>query len=238
VISEPRRGTLAIADTPRHVLVPTVYETQEQFYGSIANTRLNTAEHLELVYSVSTLVTAVVPNKYGSLVLLERKEDRLDGRFTERYGAFMVMRQRDNHDGPSLSWQPELPLDRERTTSTPAEPSAVAQFLRSMMSTTPLRHRYTFDEQTRQPTAVRLVAADGSCCEVALTPDRNGTRTVREGGPTPLWREIERAYRQWCDWGEPGWERVGITVRPEAWTVWLDESHNIIRWPAAGFRAR
>jgi protein-L-isoaspartate(D-aspartate) O-methyltransferase len=356
----------AIADTPRHVLVPTVYEPRERLYGSIATTRLNTAEHLELVYSASTLVTAVVPNKYGSLVaissstkpdlmvrmlealdvdegqrileigtgtgynaallahrlgdgnvfsvdidpelvntarrrlarigrhphlavrdgadgwrqhapyhriictcavrripmawydqltpgghllvdfkpqggnlvLLERKDDRLEGRFIERYGAFMVMRQHDNHDASSLPWQHELPLDRERTTRTPAEPSTVAQFFRSVMSTIPLRHRYTFDEQTRQPTAVRLATADGSCCEVELTSDRNGTRTVREGGPTPIWWEIERAYQQWCDWGEPGWDRVGITVRHEAWMVWLDEPRNIIRWPAAGPRVR
>jgi hypothetical protein len=125
--------------------------------------RQHAPEHLELVYSASTSVTAVVPNKYGSVVVVSSSTkpdltvrmlealDVGDGRFTERYGAFMVMRQRDNHDGPSLSWQPELPLDRERTTRTPAEPSAVAQFLRSVMSTTPLRHRYTFDEQTRQP---------------------------------------------------------------------------------------
>jgi protein-L-isoaspartate O-methyltransferase len=166
----------------------------------------------------------------GNLVLLERKTDRLEGRFTARYGAFMVMRQHDDHDDrPSPQWQPELPLDRERTTVTPAEPSGVVRFLRSVTSSTQLRHGYTFDEQTRQPTAVRLTTADGSCCEVELTPGRNGTRTVREGGPTPLWPEIERAYQQWRDWGEPGWDRVGVTIRPEAWTVWLDEPHNIIR---------
>lgn len=348
----------AIAQTPRHVLVPTVYEPQ-QSHGSIANTRLNTAEHLELVYSTSTLVTAVVPNKYGSpvpvssstkpdlmvrmletldigdgqrileigtgtgynaallthrlgddnvfsvdidpelvntarrrlarigrhpylavrdgaagwpqhapyhriictcavrripaawydqltpggqllvdfkpqggnLVLLEKKADRLEGRFTAQYAAFMVMRQHDNHDDrPSPQWQPELPLDRQRTTIMPAEPSGVVRFLRSVMSSTRLRHGYTFDEQTRQPTAVRLAAADGSCCEVELTPDSFGTRIVREGGPTPLWPEIERAYQQWHDWGEPGWDRVGITVSPEAWTLWVDEPHNIISW--------
>jgi protein-L-isoaspartate(D-aspartate) O-methyltransferase len=346
----------AIAETPRHVLVPTVYEPQEQFYGSCTDVRLNTADHLELVYSTTTLITAVVPNKYGSLmavssstkpdlmvrmletldvregqrileigtgtgynaallahrlgednvfsvdidpelvatarrrlasigrhphlavrdgadgwrqhapydriigtcavrripwawydqltpggqllvdfkpqggnlVLLERKADRLEGRFIARYGAFMAMRQHDNHDRPHPPWQPELPWDRERTTITPAEPSGVVWFLRSVLSTTQLRRRYTFDAQNRQPTAVRLAAADGSCCEVDLTPERNGTRTVREGGPTPLWRKIERAYQQWRDWGEPGWDRVGITVRPQAWTVWLDEPDNII----------
>jgi hypothetical protein len=107
-------------------------------------------------------------------VLLERKADRLEGRFTARYGAFMVMRQHDNHDGPSPPWQPELPLDRERTTITPAEPSGVVRFLRSVMSSTQLRHGYTFDAQTRQPTAIRLAAADGSCCEVDLTQAETG----------------------------------------------------------------
>ncbi|MGH3568235.1 MAG: methyltransferase domain-containing protein [Pseudonocardia sp.] len=167
----------------------------------------------------------------GNLVLLEKKADRLEGRFTARYAAFMVMRQHDNHDNrPSPQWQPELPLDRERTTTTPAEPPVVVRFLRSVTSTTQLRHGYTFDEQTRQPTAVRLTAADGSCCDVELTLAGNGTRTVREGGPTPLWPEIERTYQQWHDWGEPGWDRVGITARPDAWTLWLDEPNNIISW--------
>jgi len=56
--------------------------------------------------------------------------------------------------------------------------------------------------------------------QVALTCD----------GEPPLWAEIERAYQQWRGWGEPGWDRVGLTVSPEAWTVWLDEPHNIICW--------
>jgi hypothetical protein len=165
----------------------------------------------------------------GNLVLLQKKADRLEGRFTARYAAFMVMRQHDDPDDrPTLPWQIKLPLDRQRTTTAPAEPPSVVGFLRSVMSTTQLRRRYTFDEQTQRPTAVTLTAADGSCCEIELTPDNTGTRTVREGGPTPLWEEVERAYQQWHDWGEPGWDRVGITVTPEAWTAWVDEPHNII----------
>jgi protein-L-isoaspartate(D-aspartate) O-methyltransferase len=165
----------------------------------------------------------------GNLVLLERKTDRLEGRFTAWYGAFMVMRHHGDHaEESSPQWRPALPLDRKRLTTTPAEPSGVARFFRSITSPSMLRQRYVFDEQTWQPTAVRLAAADGSCCEVDLTPDRNGTCTVREGGPTPLWAEVERAYRQWHDWGEPGWDRVGITAKPEICTVWLDEPYNVI----------
>jgi len=355
----------AIAETPRHVLVPTVYQPPEQFYSSCTGVYLNTAEHLELIYSTTTLITAVVPNTCGSLVgissstkpdlmvrmlealdiregqrileigtgtgynaallahrlgddhvfsvdvdpellttarqrlarlgrhpqlavrdgaagwpqhapydriiatcsvrqipwawydqlvpggwllvdfkphggnlvLLERQTDRLEGRFTARYAAFMVMRHQENHDGscsPGPTWQSEFPLSRQRPTSIPAEPPLVARFLGSVTSTIQRRHRYTFDAQTQQPTAVRLSAADGSCCEVDLTPDRTGTHTVREGGPTPLWREIEHAYQQWRDWGEPGWDRVGITVTAHTWTVWLDEPHTILRRVSPG----
>lgn len=347
----------AVAETPRHVLVPTVYQPPEQFYGAQSDVRLNTAEHLGLVYSTTTLVTAVVPDQYGNLaavssstkpdlmvrmlealdiqdgqrvleigtgtgynaallahrlgdnnvfsmdidselidsarrrladigrhphltishgaqgwpehapydriiatcavrrlpwawydqltpggqllvdfkphggnlVLLKRKAGRLEGRFTAWYGAFMVMRQSIDHDEqPDPQWQPALPLDRHRLTTTPTEPPSVARFVRSVTSTSKLRQRYVFDEQTRQPTTVRLTAADGSCCEVELTPGADGTRTVREGGPTPLWAEVERAYQQWHGWGEPGWERIGITATPQTCTVWLDEPHNVI----------
>lgn len=357
----------AIAETPRHVLVPAVYQPPEEFYGAFTDTRLNTAEHLELIYSTTSLLTAVAPTQHGSLValssstkpdlmvrmletldiregqrileigtgsgynaallahrlgddnvfsvdidpefvatarrrlasigrhphlavgdgaqgwpahapydriiatcsvrripwswheqltpggqllvdfkphgggnlvLLERKDDRLEGRFTARYAAFMAMRQPDNPDEkPTTPWQPEFALTRQRTTTTPAEPSGAMQFLRAVMSSTQLRQGHTFDEQNRQPTAVRLAAADGSCCEVDLTSGDDGTRTVREGGPTPLWQEIEHAYQQWCDWGQPGWDRIGITVTPETWAVWLDEPTNILTRPPSPCRA-
>lgn len=178
------------------------------------------------------------PHGGGNLVLLERKDDRLEGRFTARYAAFMAMRQPDNPDEkPTTPWQPEFALTRQRTTTTPAEPSGAMQFLRAVMSSTQLRQGHTFDEQNRQPTAVRLAAADGSCCEVDLTSGDDGTRTVREGGPTPLWQEIEHAYQQWCDWGQPGWDRIGITVTPETWAVWLDEPTNILTRPPSPCRA-
>jgi protein-L-isoaspartate O-methyltransferase len=57
----------AIAETPRHVLVPTVYQPPEGVYSSCTGVQFNTAEHLELIYSTTTLVTAVVPNTCGSL---------------------------------------------------------------------------------------------------------------------------------------------------------------------------
>lgn len=347
----------AIAETPRHLLVPTIYQPPQHSYGARTDARLDSTDHLELVYSTTTLVTSLVANQHGSLmpvssstkpdlmvrmlealdisegqrileigtgtgynaallahrlgddnvfsvdidpelvdiagrrlasigrhphlaardgakgweehapydriigtcavrripwawydqltpgghllvdfkpqsgnlVLLKRKADRLEGRFTAWYGAFMVMHGHDNHHAkPSTVWQTELPLDRQRSTPTPAEPSGVARLFRLVTSTTPLRQRYTFQDHAGQPTGIRLATVDGSCCEVDITPDSSGIRTVREGGPTPIWPEIERAYQQWLDWGQPGWDRVGITATRDSCTVWLDEPPNVI----------
>jgi hypothetical protein len=162
--------------------------------------------------------------------LLEKTPDRLEGRFIAHYGAFMLLRHdHDNSkDTVHSPWRPELPPDRKRRTTTPAQPPGVVRFLRMVTSTIELRQRYTFDGQTRQPTAIRLTAGDGSCCEVELIPDDNGTRAVREGGPTPLWAEIEHVHQQWRNWVEPGWDRVGVTISLQTQQVWLDEPHNII----------
>jgi protein-L-isoaspartate O-methyltransferase len=116
----------AIAETARHVLVPTVYKPPEQFYGSHDDVRLNTAEHLELVYSTSTLVTAVVPNKYGSLVavssstkpdLMVRMLETLDVRDGQRileigtgtgYNAALLAHRLGDDNVFSVDIDPEL----------------------------------------------------------------------------------------------------------------------------------
>lgn len=353
----------AVAGTPRHVLVPTTYPPPAD-RGPLTDTRLSTAEHLDLAYSATTLVTAVARNEHGSLVAvssstkpdlmvrmlesleireahrileigtgtgyhaallahrlgddnvfsvdidpdlvdaarrrlsrigrnpglavrdgatgwpehapydrilctcavraipwswydqlvpggmlvvdfrpqggnlvrLTKKAARLEGRFIARHAAFMAIRRPDDRgDLPEPAWLPEFPLTRERRTCTPAEFPAVVGFLRSVAARTPLRRTVAVDGPTRHPRAVRFAAADGSCCEVDLRPADDGTRVVREGGPTPLWAEVERADHRWRGWGEPGWDRIGVTIGPDSGTVWLDEPHQVVGLlPAAG----
>jgi protein-L-isoaspartate O-methyltransferase len=116
----------AIAETPRHVLVPTVCEPPEQHYGSQADVRLNTADYLELIYSTITLVTAVVPNNYGSLVavssstkpdLMVRMLETLDIRDGQRvleigtgtgYNAALLAHRLGDDNVFSLDIDPEL----------------------------------------------------------------------------------------------------------------------------------
>ena len=84
-----------------------------------------------------------------------------------------------------------------------------------------LRHGYTLDPATGQPTASSLRAPDGSWCQVS-------DGVVREAGPTRLWAEVERAYEKWRGWGCPTWQRFGLTVTRDAQRWWLDEPGTVI----------
>ena len=126
-------------------------------------------------------------------------------------------------------WLKPLAFDRQRTTTTPAEIPPIVGFLRSLSSTTEVSRRYLTDDRTGQPHTVLLAAKDGSSCAVTITESEDGTRQVREGGPIPIWTEVEHAYQQWQDSGEARWSKLGVTITPESCTVWLN-SPTYTRW--------
>jgi protein-L-isoaspartate O-methyltransferase len=169
----------------------------------------------------------------GNLVLLHRYHDRLEGRFTERWAAFMGMR----HDGDTTpNRAPKAATSQQqRVTSTPAEPWNTHRevwMLAYLALSTRLRHGYTLDPATRTPKAATLSAPDGSWCEIALTTtDDGGSRRIREAGPTPLWAHVEHAYRLWHQHDQPGWQRFGLTVTETHQRIWLDDSTNGPSWP-------
>ncbi|MDO0913647.1 methyltransferase domain-containing protein [Streptomyces sp. DT2A-34] len=49
---------------------------------------------------------------------------------------------------------------------------------------------------------------------------------VVQSGPRRLWDEVEKAHQWWEAQGCPGFDRFGLTVTPEAETVWLDDPGN------------
>jgi hypothetical protein len=123
----------------------------------------------------------------GNLVLLHRHHDRLEGRFTRRWAAFMGMR----HDDDTTSVrQPKAAISRRRVTTTPAQPwntDREVWLLACLTLPNHLRHGFTLDPVTRVPTSATLSAPDGSWCEIDLTTADDGSRQIRESGPTPLW---------------------------------------------------
>ncbi|PRX47525.1 hypothetical protein B0I33_105103 [Prauserella shujinwangii] len=72
----------------------------------------------------------------------------------------------------------------------------------------------------------------GSWVEIALAT-HNGRHEVAEGGPRRLWRLVEHAHRVWTDLDRPGWDRFGLTVTPQAQTVWFDRPDSDRTWRLA-----
>jgi methyltransferase of ATP-grasp peptide maturase system len=166
----------------------------------------------------------------GSLATLHRLDHHIvEGRFCARYGSFMPMQhQLSIRPGRSHRSDPGTPTERTTTVG----PDLLHQ-----------RHRpFAFFAQLHLPTATqlhakaagtqtRLVAPDGSWCEITNRADESGHHQVTEGGPQPLWQAIEHAHERYAALDHPGWERFGITATPTEQQVWLDDPHNGSTWP-------
>lgn len=167
----------------------------------------------------------------GNLAPMHRHRDRLEGRFTSRWAAFMGMR----HEGDTIpSRTPKADASQQRVTTTPAQPWSTHREVwllacLSLPSAGHLRHGYTLDPATRTPKTATLSAADGSWCEIGLSTADGGARQLREGGPTPLWATVEHAHQRWLQWNQPSWERFGLTITTDTQVVWLDNPDNVLK---------
>ncbi|MGH3832807.1 MAG: hypothetical protein ACRDRS_20610 [Pseudonocardiaceae bacterium] len=58
----------------------------------------------------------------------------------------------------------------------------------------------------------------------------DGRHRVTETGPTRLWAHVENAHRHWAERGQPGWDRLGLTVDTTTRTqmTWLDQPEHPI----------
>ncbi|MDQ3404176.1 MAG: methyltransferase domain-containing protein [Actinomycetota bacterium] len=175
----------------------------------------------------SILVDLKLANSAGNLVYLHRVDDRLEGRFTTRWAAFMAMRS-------GMAPEPIEPTERatgaqSRPTDAPATPwseATVAWFLAQLRLPPGTSFGYDLDPDTRQPVATTFVAPDGSWARVSLTDN-----SLTEAGDTSLWSDVEWAYEQWTSAGRPSWDRLGLTVTSDGvHQVWLDDPASSHRW--------
>jgi methyltransferase of ATP-grasp peptide maturase system len=166
----------------------------------------------------------------GSLVLLRRYEDRLEGRFLPEWAAFVAMRDADST--PHEDVRPTY-LDEGAISSTRLEPKLDGLRVPWFLAHSLLPQVTAFGSRGEdEPEWVTFAARDGSWCEVGSEPDHRGFRRVRQGGPIRIWDRFERAHRQWQALGEPGWDRLGLTVTPDGFhRVWLDDPDGDYRWP-------
>ncbi|MBT2674892.1 hypothetical protein J7E95_29590 [Streptomyces sp. ISL-14] len=59
--------------------------------------------------------------------------------------------------------------------------------------------------------------------------ENEGTWTVRQGGPLPLWDTIEQTLTAWQDAGTPDITAVRLRVTQEIHSYWI-EGHPALRW--------
>lgn len=164
----------------------------------------------------------------GNLVRLVRvASDRAEGFFDPGQASFMALRHHPGDSGriPYARPSEPTPSTGSVTMLDPRTPwtNPVVWFLAARRIGPHYRLGYSGGTAGDGPEAVVLSTPDGSRCEITLTPDSRGRRSLRETGPTRLWAQVETAHRQWMAAGSPGWSRVGLTVTPTVQTVFVDD---------------
>jgi methyltransferase of ATP-grasp peptide maturase system len=162
----------------------------------------------------------------GNLVLLRRLPDRLEGKFDAGTATFMQMRSPSVVSPASASRvRRDHSAARVRTADEPETAlweNPPLWFLIHAREPGRIEFGYTQDPETGGPGAEFYVASDGSWCELTTLSDES--RQVHEGGPHRLWTHIEDTIRQWRQLGQPGWDRLGLTVLADGiQRVWVDE---------------
>ncbi len=124
-----------------------------------------------------------------------------------------------HHDDVTPSRSPKAATTQQHITTTPAQPwntHGEVWLLACLALPSGLRYSYTLDSVSRTPKAATLSTPDGSWCEIDLTTAEDGSRRIREGGPTPLWAQVEDACQRWHQGNQPSWQRFGLTATPQA----------------------
>jgi len=173
----------------------------------------------------------------GSLVRLTRYPDRAEGHFDPTYAAFMDLRHHPADHAPPRPRprkQPDAQPHQRTTTLDPRTPwnCLVVWFLASFDLGAHTTVGYGRPDHNYHPTVTSVTTSDGSWAEVSLTGD-HGIHQVREGGPRRPWRIIENTHARWTTLGQPGWDRLGLTVTKNHQQVWLDSPSSTHTWPLA-----
>ena len=160
---------------------------------------------------------------YGYVQLGVRSATRATGRFIDSGISFMLSRETSRPTpGPLLR---AAIAQRADTVATPPTIDAAALDDRS----------FVWAAQLALPGVIRLgLAANGVTGQWLLHQDGSwavmetsgGSQRAYQGGPRPLWSLLEKAGVKWLGEGRPTMDRYGLTVTPEANTVWLDDPTN------------
>lgn len=165
-----------------------------------------------------------------------RDGQRASGRFASRYAAFMPLRHTVHATtaggaaiATAINRRPRVEESLpERDTDALVLPTwqALPWFLSALRLPVAVTFGYTIDPGQGEPSHV-------------IISHNHDRHRVTETGPTRLWIHVENAHRRWTEWGQPGWDRLGLTVDTTARTqvLWLDQpEHPIATLPHQSLR--
>ncbi|AXI79167.1 ATP-grasp peptide maturase system methyltransferase [Peterkaempfera bronchialis] len=157
---------------------------------------------------------------YGYVRLDVRTPERAEGRFIDGRVSFMLSRGTRR---PALGPLLRAALDARRHTAaadTAVHPAVLDEtgLLWAVQLALPGVTRLTL--ATNGGTGCWLLHPDGSWAVLESAP--GGGVRVCQGGPRALWSTVEAVVSRWLGDGRPGLGRYGLTVTPEANSVWLD----------------
>ncbi len=160
----------------------------------------------------------------GLMALLARgAAGGASGRFLSQYGGFMAVRSVPEPTAPKIRSQ----LLKENLRSTPVPPEALsdghpAAFYLSLRCPVPYKViQFIPDDDS---TAVQTWGQSTDSSTFVLITADGITRAAAIG---PLWNDIEAAYTQWHELGQPQRDRFGVTAAEQQW-VWLDKPGHVI----------
>lgn len=155
------------------------------------------------------------------------------GRFLADFGGFMPLRQLSRHDAAHHAFR-TIDGGRGDTRQTSLPTEAIThednpfEFFAALTVPGGGWNHLTFTPSNGGPTETWLAQGDGSWVCHITTP--GGIHTVRQGGPTRLWDQVETAHQQWRQINRPTRDRFGLTIDNGHDTIWLDHPDSPHRW--------
>jgi methyltransferase of ATP-grasp peptide maturase system len=132
-------------------------------------------------------------------------DDCAQGHLLPDFGGFMPVRQLDRHNAADWAFRTIHDQGGQRLTTLPADlitdEANPFEFFAALTLPGGGWNHLTFIPSNGDPTETWIAQGDGSW--VCHTTGTDGTHTVRQGGPIPLWDRVEAAYHHWHHIGHP-----------------------------------
>ncbi|KUF19602.1 ATP-grasp peptide maturase system methyltransferase [Streptomyces silvensis] len=153
----------------------------------------------------------------GLVRLTVGDDNHARGRFLSGDPSFMIARQQDAPESLGMIPGP----DEGNTRTTPHGPALLNMPDSGFVAQLAMPNARYFAMPADNSTMNTYVLDATNDAFAVLSPSDNDGWVVRQGGPTRLWDDVEKALALWHAADSPGPTEFGVTVTPGSQHVWL-----------------